>query len=159
MIDRLEKTGRLVLWFTLAAACMLVVLGYAKQQESLMSAAASLHAAEQHRTEAKQKEEERGPTRLTIKSMGSAFSSFNEDRATGEVWFTNVSPRSGVVCVVGVATNPNTQQSQHSLASCEAVTPYATVKMKVMFAGGDLDTVCKGAKCAFQILDEPNAKL
>ena len=161
MVDKLEKIGRLVLWFTLASGCMLVVLGLATWQSETASASASLLAATKREKEQLEKElaNPKPPAshRLALQSTGRAMRALDVDDAKGMLWFTNVSPRSGVVCVTGVATNPTTQTSE-SLPTCEAVTPYAEVHMKMMFAGGELRNVCKGVQCDFRLRDEPDAQ-
>jgi hypothetical protein len=156
-IDRLEKAGRLVLWLTLASAVVLVPLAYinlrqaaqAQQEESARQlAAAAAKAAE--------KPPEDG--RLRLSSMGPWMSLLSETRASGGVWFSNVSPRSGIVCVVGVATNPSTKVISESLASCKHVPPYASnVEIEMMFAGADLAAACKGATCRLTVRDVSDA--
>jgi hypothetical protein len=79
------------------------------------------------------------------------------DGSTGRLWFTNVSSRAGVVCVVGIATNPTTKTSTESLPACRSITAYATnVEITVMFAGGDLRSVCQGVSCSLRFEDVPD---
>jgi hypothetical protein len=155
-IDRLEKVGRLVLWLTLASAVVLVPLGYINLRQ----------AAEREREEATRRigELERQAatppkeSRLLLASMGLSMRALDQDDSTGRVYFSNVSPRSGVVCVGGTATNPTTNKTTSSLPACKPAAAYATnVVIEVMFAGGDLNAVCKGVSCAFSIKDVPDA--
>jgi hypothetical protein len=155
-IDRLEKAARLVLWLTLASAVVLVPLAYINVRQ----------AAEREREEATRRAEELArrateppkESRLLLSSTGLSMRALDEDTATGRVYFSNVSPRSGVVCVAGTATNPATNKATASLPACKAVSAYATnVVIEMMFAGGDLQSVCKGVSCAFSIKDVPDA--
>jgi hypothetical protein len=84
------------------------------------------------------------------------MSALNLSNATGQLWFTNVSPRVGFVCVRGVATNPTTQKTSQSLPACQEVGAYAsTVRMTVMFAGGELANVCQKSQCDLRVEDVP----
>lgn len=99
-IDRIEKAGRLVLWLTLASAVVLVPVMYINQSQS----AEETRKAEQARAkedEAKAKEDAERSDRLSVASLGTIITSLNESTAIGRVWFSNVSPRNGVVCLVG----------------------------------------------------------
>jgi len=93
--------------------------------------------------------------RLKLASLGTFIHSFNASTARGELWFTNVSSRAGVVCVRGTATNDLTEKSSMSLPSCQAVDPYASVHMVLMFAGGDINRVCGRMTCSFTVDDQP----
>lgn len=162
MVDKLEKLGRLVLWLTLASGCMLVVLGLARWQSEAAAASASLRAATEREQKRLEKEAAKPQVpaghRLSLKSMGRVMRALDISGAQGAVWFTNVSQRSGVVCVVGVASNETTHQASESLPACTAVSAYEAVNMKMMFAGGELRSVCKGVECEFRIKDEPDAQ-
>jgi hypothetical protein len=154
-IDRLEKLGRLVLWLVIAMVLVVIQVAYsnhrraeAELRESLQEARAEL--VEMSKPKAKK------PTRLAIASMGTFMSGLNLSNSTGQLWFTNVSPRVGFVCVRGMATNPATQKTSRSLPACQEVGAYAsTVHMTVMFAGGELAEVCQKSRCALRIEDEP----
>ena len=64
----------------------------------------------------------------------------------------------GIVCLMGVATNPTTQRTTRSLAACAPVTPYASeVHVKFLFAGAELEDVCPKSSCAFAVKDAPPA--
>ncbi|MEY4579656.1 MAG: hypothetical protein RL701_4359 [Pseudomonadota bacterium] len=156
MPEQLEKIGRFVLWVTLALVCMLTVLGLARYQNALAAASASLNALERHREEAKQQEADSKLRRLAFSSMGNVIKSFEPARALGEAWFTNVSARTGTVCVTGVAENAATKQALESLTACESVNPYAAVHLRFVFAPGTLSEMCKTAKCEMELRDEPD---
>lgn len=156
MIDRLEKLGRLVLWLTLASAVVLVPIIYIRQRTE-EAARAELAAQNEQRRALEAKEAEKS-VRLSLASMGDVIHRLSTATATGHIAFSNVSPRSGVVCIAGVATNPDTNAKTESLASCKRVGAYDTnVDMQVSFAGGDLSAVCKGVTCAFTFREVPDA--
>jgi hypothetical protein len=161
MIDKVEKLARAAFWLALAAGCVLVVFGFARWQHESSAAAGSLARASASKPNDVTPSINDGPriNRLTFESMGRAMRALDTSHATGELWFTNVSPREGVVCVVGVARNESTQQTSESLASCENVKPYASVHMSVMFAGATIGEMCKGVRCVLDMRDEPDAKL
>jgi hypothetical protein len=156
VIDRLEKVGRLVLWLVISAV---LVIGFAVvplQLVRLSSAEAELRddlrAANAKLADALEEQREAQGIRLPLEGMGSYISGMNHREAVGKMWFTNVSPRSGVVCIKGIATNDETGESTTSIASCSQVAPYATVTMQTMFAGGALERVCpRGAGCSFSV--------
>jgi hypothetical protein len=164
MIDRLEKVGRLILWLVISAV---LVIGFAVvplQLVRLSSAEASLREdLEQARAkldETLEEMEQPKSTRLPLASMGPYISGLNHRDAAGKVWFTNVSPRSGVVCLQGVATNDETGERSTSLSSCSQVDPYASVSMQVMFAGGDLQSVCpRGGGCTFSVAEVDDVQI
>jgi hypothetical protein len=156
MVDLLEKLGRLVLWLALASACVLAPITYIRLQREERT----LQESERKEVEAREKAEkerelaEKHP-RLSLKSMGMYMGSLQASDAQGRFWFTNVSPRSGALCVVGVATNPNSRSISTSLPACEQVGPYSSVMIKAMFAGSDLNSVCKGVTCEFGAQEAP----
>ena len=157
-IDRLEKLGRLVLWLSLASVCVLVPLGIAAQH----SKEEALERAEREATKqlaALKAEPPPKPERLTLKSMGMYLGALRKDHAEGQVWFTNVSPRTGVLCIRGVAKNATTGASSESLAACQEVTPYASaVHVSLMFAGGDLTAACQSGPCQLSAVDVADAE-
>jgi hypothetical protein len=76
----------------------------------------------------------------------------------GQIVFTNVSSRSGFLCVVGVARNRATGKSTSSIPACKAVSPYdSTVALSMMFAGGEMGTVCPNSSCDLEVRDAPQA--
>jgi hypothetical protein len=96
---------------------------------------------------------------LPFASFGTALSMLSMTKAEGHTWFTNVSPRAGVVCLEGIAKNPTTQRSTTSLPSCAPVGPYASdVHVSFMFAGRDLEEICPKAACDFSVKDAPEPK-
>ena len=155
-IERVEKLGRLVLWLTLAAAVVLVPVEYIKQRR------AETQLQETQRLEAKAIEKElkakaEKSDRLPLKGMPSVMRSLNVQSASGHVYFTNVSPRSGYVCITGIATNGSTKETTTSMPSCVAVAPYASmVEVKLLFAGSELEAVCKTGGCNLGLEDTPD---
>ncbi len=88
--------------------------------------------------------------------MGEFLSSLNANQ--GQVVFTNVSPRSGMLCVHGEAKNRTTLMSTTSLASCKEIGPYdSAVTVDMLFAGHDISTICSNASCDLQVRDAPEA--
>jgi hypothetical protein len=151
-IDRLEKVGRLVLWLTLASAVILVPLMYINLRRN-----AELQQEESAREAARKALEPPKDNRLRLDSMGSAMTVLNVSTATGRVWFSNVSSRTGIVCIVGTATNANTNMTTDSLPSCKQIPPYATaVEMQMMFADRDVGEICKATTCRLSIKDVPD---
>jgi len=144
-IDRSEKVGRLILWLVLAAAVLLVPIEYIKQRRVEAALRETVRKEEVQREKAEKEKAERSE-RLPFDSFKPALRLL--DNATGRLWFSNVSSRTGVVCVAGVATNPTTRMSTESLPACKVVTPYASnIELAVMFAGGDLRVICKDVTC------------
>ena len=155
-IDRCEKVGRFVLWLVLAAAVLLVPIEYIKQQRAESALREAVRKEELLRAKAEKEKAEKSE-RLPLESMRPALTLL--DGATGRIWFSNVSARSGVVCVAGIATNPTTKQTSESLPACKLITPYASnVELTVMFAGGDLRVICKDVTCGFTFKEVPDVK-
>jgi hypothetical protein len=152
-IDHLEKLGRLLLWLTIVSAFVIVSLGYAKHDRAEGELRIALQKAKDQLADAmKPKPIER----LEITSMGTFLYGLNQATGIGHVTFTNVSPRSGILCVYGRAKNPATARGINSLPACQQVQPYASlVDMKLLFASGDVDSICGRTKCEIDIADEP----
>jgi len=163
IVDRIEKGARAALWLTLAFTFLGVPVSYWRSQRG-----EAAFREERDRAEAKFRDElakERAlhapqPTAvLPIASFGSALSVLNHAKAEGHTWFSNVSARSGVVCLEGVATNPTTQRSTTSLASCASVAAYASdVHVGFMFGGRNLEEICPKATCDFSVKDASESK-
>lgn len=151
--DRLERLGRLALWLSLASAVVLVPIIYGRMR------AEEAQKAELARQDAERLAKEGAKEgRLTLQSMGPVMRALNTLGANGRVWFSNVSDGSGVVCVVGIVTNPTTKATTESLATCKQVSPYASnVELQVEFAGGELEPLCKGVTCSLSLRDVPDA--
>lgn len=144
-IDRVEKLGRLVLWLVLAAAVLLVPIEYIKQRRAEAGMRELVRKEDLQRAKTEKEKAEKSD-RLPFESFRPALQLL--DGSAGRLWFSNVSNRSGVVCVAGIATNPSTKQSTESLPACKLVTPYASnIELTVMFAGGDLRVICKDVTC------------
>jgi|HubBroStandDraft_4_1064222.scaffolds.fasta_scaffold741212_2 hypothetical protein len=158
-LDRFEKSGRLVLWLSIASACVIVPIAYVSQKRAETKAEAELQAAVK-KAEAKVEELEKGnkPGRVAFASIGAYMSSISYDKAQGNLWFTNVSPRGGTLCVVGVAQDPELSvKTSQSLPACQEVGAYASaVHVPLMFAGGDLGTACPKSNCRLTFKDAPD---
>lgn len=154
-IDQFEKGGRLLLWVVMAATVALVPLGAfnlaknsARTAEQVRLDAAAQAAKD--KAERVAKEAANKPQRLAIDSVGEVLHLL--DGSIGTIWFSNATPREGVVCVEGTASAG--EKSTTSLATCKAVEPYETnVKMSVMFAGASISKLCPGGSCAFSVKD------
>jgi hypothetical protein len=93
--------------------------------------------------------------RLKLDSLRPVMSGLVAAQSIGKLWFTNVSPRSGVVCVQGTAVNEKTKRSARSLPACTKVEPYASaVAMELMFAGQELAPVCPDQSACRLVIDE-----
>jgi hypothetical protein len=153
-IDQFEKGGRFALWVVLAATVALVPIGAFKLAMNSARTAEQirLDAIAQAAKEKAAKDAESKPARLMFSSLGPAMRALDE--SLGLVWFSNASPRAGVVCVYGVASRGS--QSTTSLPTCKAVEPYETnVKLSVMFAGATMKEMCPGGSCELTIKDVP----
>jgi len=157
-VDVLEKIGRFVLWIAIAIVFALVPIGmYGRDKQAAKDAeAASAERAREKAELAKERAaslEAKKPVRLTLSSMGPGMRALVGSE--GMLWFTNASPREGVVCVYGVATN-STGQSLESLPSCRHVEAYeSNIKISMMFAGGDLKVACPNGSCELSVKDVP----
>jgi hypothetical protein len=169
LVDRLEKIGRLVLWLTLAATCVIIPLEYGKRQAAAQREVSAAEKAQQalkaqleELQEAAAADSDEGPERITLESVGPAMRRLDEDRAQALIWFTNVSARAGIICIVGKAANPSAARSAVSLPACRALAPYeSNVNMTVQFAGSDLASACKGGDCQVGFVDakdSPNTR-
>ncbi len=155
-IDRFEKLGRLLLWLTLSTVLVALPVAFTKQHRGEQELRESLQKAEAKLADALAPKK---PPRLALVSMGSLLSSLSQSTATGHLWFTNVSPRAGVVCVQGVAGNRAIQMISTSLPACQEVGAYASaVHMTVMFAGGDLAAACGKAECDLTFREAPTTE-
>lgn len=157
LIEKLEHGGRLVLWLSLASAVMLAPIMYIRQRGVESQLAETARQEELAKAKEAEKAAQRSD-RLSFASMGPVIRALNASTAVGELWFSNVSPRSGVVCVAGIATNPSSGEKTESLATCKQVPAYATnVEMQVMFAGGVIAPLCKGVTCSFTLREVPDS--
>ncbi len=156
-IDMLEKGGRFVLWVAIAIFFAVVPVSlYARDKQAVKDAEeARAERAREKADLAKQKAEDaKKPVRLTLASMGPGMRALVGSE--GLLWFTNATPREGVVCVYGVASTTN-GQSVESLPSCAHVEPYeSNLKVSMMFAGGDLRAICPTpSSCDLSVKDLP----
>jgi hypothetical protein len=163
-IDRIEKIGRVILWLSIASACVIAPIEYVRLHKTEVELReAARQADEELKAAEKAEKAAHEPHRLAFASMRAHFMSALVPSAPGEqgkVWFTNVSPRTGIVCVYGVATSHTTKRESTSLPTCTSIAAYAApVHLSLMFAGGDLLDVCpKQGDCDLTIEDAPEAK-
>ncbi len=152
-IDRFEKFGRLLLWLTIASVLLALSLAHAKQRRGEAELREALQKANAQLAEALKPKR---PARLMFSSMGPVLYGLNQATATGHLSITNVSTRAGVVCVFGMAKNPETQKTTESMPACHEVGAYASaIRIAVEFASGDLANVCGKTKCELEIRDVP----
>lgn len=159
-IDRAEKLGRMVLWLSMASVFVLVPVGLARQHDASESRLAALHAS-QEKAEAQAREAAataaaKLPARMQLSGFGAVLTMLTTSKAEGLVAFTNVSRRSGVVCVEGTATHRDTKRTASSLASCKEVGPYSSVTIELTFAGTQLKDVCGDDACKLTVEDVPD---
>lgn len=161
-IDRIEKVGRVVLWLAIASAFVIVPVSYISQKRAETKTEAELHEAVKNaeaRAEALEKEKDKKPNRLTLASMGAYVYGINYSLAQGNLTFTNVSPRTGVLCVIGEAQEPDlSMKTSQSIPACAEVGEYKTVHLPVQFAGGDLTAACPKANCKVTFKEAPESK-
>lgn len=161
-VERAEKFGRMLLWLALAATIVMVPLGLARERKTEADTLARIKdatRASEEKFAALQQATSDKALRIPLDSIGNGLTSLNTTNATGQLWFTNVSPRAGHVCVVGEATNLSTHGVTRSLPACAEVPAYASaVHMTVSFANDDLTNNCKPG-CALRFTDAIGAKL
>ena len=153
-IDKLEKLARALLWLSLAVSAIFVARGHASKLQHDTRAQTALRTAEQKLAAASAQAKK--PVRLGLDSLRPVMSGLVAGQATGKLWFTNVSPRAGIVCVRGHAVNEKTNRSVKSLAACAPVAAYASVTMELRFAGRELDPICPDANaCRLAVEEAP----
>lgn len=139
LIDKLERGGRLILWLTLSTAVVLGIVGAKVWSEEVKSVQVELTAAKEDLRKALEPKE---PQRLPASGIGAFHAYLLVHTATGVGLFTNVSPRSGFICLQGRARHPDGKQEVLSLPACAAVNPYSSFKVEASFIGRDLDAMC-----------------
>jgi hypothetical protein len=162
MVDRLEKVARLVLWLAIAATFVIVPLEYVRAKRSQSKAEEDLQEAvkkaEAKTVELETREKERKSHRISLASMGTYLSGIDYSKTTGNVWATNVSPRSGTLCLIGQAADPDvTTKTSESIPACTEVSAYATVHVSLGF-GGDLSNTCPRSNCRLTLREAPEAR-
>lgn len=164
--DRIEQTARVLLWLAIASACVIVPVAYVNEKRAESKVEADLQAAAKQAVakadqleKTKEKEEaDNKPHRLTLASMGPYMSGINYSSAQGNLWFTNVSPRTGVLCVVGLAADPEVSvKTSESLPACQEVGAYAAVHVSLTFANGDLNGACPKSNCRLTFKEAPES--
>jgi hypothetical protein len=163
-IDRVEKLSRVILWLSIASACVLAPITYMRNRRTEAEERDAARRADEAAKAAVERADKAAhePHRLAIASMGVYMSSLvpGAPGGQGNIWFTNVSSRTGFLCVYGVATNRGTKQTSRSIAACADVHAYASTEhLSLMFAGGELSGVCpKQGDCDLAFVDAPEAK-
>lgn len=162
-IDKTEKLGRFLLWIVISAVLIIgfavAPLMYVKQSSKETELRKALDESASKLAAAVKEQAEPPSQRISIESMGPLMTGLNYKTAQGLLWFTNVSPRSGIVCVKGRAHNSESKRTAGSLASCRKVDPYASIEMEVAFAGAELAHVCpNGGGCSFSVEDVPDVE-
>jgi len=152
-LDRTEKVVRILLWMSIASACVIVPIEYIGQKRAATKAEAELQEAVK-KAEAKAEDLEKHlhdakSHRVTLASMGPYLASINYSTAQGNLWFTNVSPHAGVMCIVGLVKDPDAPgKPSESIPACQEVGAYASaVHVPLMFGGGDLVGACPKSNC------------
>jgi hypothetical protein len=165
MIDRVEKIARVVLWLALSSAVVILPIAYLghKADEARADVALTEQKDALKKAEAKldelDKAKKNKPNRITLASVGTFLSGISYAKADGSLMFTNVSSRMGVMCVVGIAQNPGTNEKAESIPTCVEVTPYASdVHTTVQFAGGDLTNTCPKSNCLLTFREATEVK-
>lgn len=142
---------------------MIVPIAYISQKNAEKRAATQAEAelaeavkkAEARADELERKTKSR---RLTFASMSGAYlSGVSYSSAQGNLWFTNASPRSGVVCLVAHA-DEGAGKTSDSIPACQEVGAYSGVKVSFMFAGGDLSSACPKSNCRLSFTEAPEPK-
>jgi hypothetical protein len=152
--DRVEKVARSALWLAIASACVIVPVAYVKHRRAEADLREELRGATERLAEAAKEKPPKAVPVLRVASMGRTISGLS--KTEGHVVFTNASPRAGVLCLVGVATNPTTQATVTSLAACHEVGAYASaVHMTVLFPGREIEETCAKAPCTLAFNDAP----
>jgi len=161
-IARAEKFGRLLLWIALAVTIVLVPIGLAKERKTEADTLARIKEATRAtelKFEALEKSVSDKNLRIPFESIGNGLTSLSVENATGQLWFTNVSPRSGHVCVVGEATNVSTHAVTVSLPACAEVVAYASaVRISLPFPAQQLADNCKTGGCGLHVKDAGASK-
>ena len=160
-VDQVEKLGRLLLWVALGTAVLIVPIEYVSHKREATKAEEELKDAvkkAEEKADALEKAKEKSP-RIALASVGTFLSGISYSKAQGSLLFTNVSSRSGVMCVVGVAQNPETKETAESIPACQEVGPYASaVHVSVEFASGDMANTCPKSNCLLTFKEAPEAK-
>lgn len=155
LIDKLEKAGRFVLWMTITVAVVLGIVGAKRWSDETKAVQVELAAAKE---ELRKALEPRAPERLPPKGMGTYHSLLNPMTGIGHGFFTNVSPRSGHICLQGVLQHPDGQRVVTSLPACAVVNPYASFKIEASFLLSQIEELCgkdNRANCGVSFIDAP----
>jgi hypothetical protein len=165
MIDRIEKIARLVLWLALSSAVVILPIAYISHKAEETKAEVALAEQKDALKKAEEKLDEidkakkNKSNRITLASVGTFLSWISYAKAEGNLVFTNVSARTGVMCVVGIAQNTETNEKAESIPACQEVGPYSsTVHMPLAFAGGDIAGTCPKSNCKLTFREAPEAK-
>jgi len=158
-INGLEKLGRFALWMTISATLIVIPLGVNKsvQESARREQLARSEEQKQAAALAKEKEEEARPKRIKLDDVNPYLLSLNTSTAMGNVYFSNVSPRSGVICLSGTAGDASTGNHTESLPSCLELKAYeSNIHMTVVFADSEIKKICPTNKCTLRVEDVPD---
>lgn len=163
-LDRVEKAGRVLLWLSIASACVIVPVAYISQRNAEKRAETKAEADLQEavkraETRAAELEKKSASRRVSFAAVETSYlSAIGYSNAQANLWFTNVSSRGGVVCLVATAREADSAKSTDSLPACQEVTPYAGVHMTLMFANGELTASCPHSNCSLTFNEAPEPK-
>jgi hypothetical protein len=163
MTEKIERIARTILWVVLAVSIVAIPLGVLKRKSEVDSVReemkAALKIAEYKIAKLSEKKE---PDLFPVEAIGIYLSGLNHRTAEGGMTFTNTSPRSGFLCLKGVATNPSAGTTSESIPYCKEINPYeSSINLQFKFASGDLQNVCpKEDDCRFSVspIDRPESK-
>lgn len=154
MTEKIERIARTILWVVLAVSIVAIPLGVLKSKSEVDEVReemkAALKIAEDKIAKLSEKKE---PDLFPLEAVGIYLSGLNHRTAEGGITFTNTSPKSGFLCLKGVATNPSSGTSSESIPDCKEITPYeSSINLQFKFASGDLQDVCpKEDDCRFSV--------
>ena len=153
--DKLEKITRSLLWSALSVAFIGIPFAMASQFDKQKSLNEAVKKAEENLAAEREKKAEpvRWPFDIS-KQMQLSGIDLKENR--GYFYFTNISPKAGVICLAGIATNTETNESTESLASCQDIKAYSSVEVIFTFASNNLKAVCGEGVCRLTVRSIPD---
>ena len=156
MIDRLEKVGRFVLWLVISGVLIvgfaIVPLQMVKRADVETNLQKAIAKLEDQLVEASKPSPK--PGLLKLDSMGPIMRGLYFSDSEGRAWFTNVTPREGYVCAIGITMADQGDVSASSLPACVKVDPFSSASLKMQFASGELKAACpEGKGCSLVLKD------
>jgi hypothetical protein len=149
MSEKIERIARTLLWLSLAAVAALIPVAALRQVNADESAKAALQELQSKLDEATA---DKPVSVISFETLRPGLTVLDPRESKGAMLFTNVSERSGVVCVQGVAVNRDTGATSESMPACHAVEPFASnVAVELMFAG--LADFCQSSGCTMRVQD------